>query len=559
MSGVEQGSSAMRLGRTAPLAATPRPLGLSARPAAVGVASLALAPWPSALPNWSLAELLAGFAVLPFDSGPRVTGLTLDSRRALTGALFLACRGRTSHGLRHAEEAAERGCVAIAAEPDAEWGEAELGRLASELALPVIPVANLGKRAAEIAARFFWHPSEALDVLGVTGTAGKTCVTHYLAQALAEEGPRPEARAGAWLPSGSSTLGAQPAALDAVGVHQSLAALRARGARAVALEVSSHALDQRRVGAVRFSHAIFTNLGRRHLDYHGDVAAYAAAKRRLFRVPRLRWAVLNADDPASADMAAAARPGVRIACFGQGASRLIERADLWVRASAVRPGSAGLAVEVETSAGAGSFTTGLIGRCQVSNLLAVLAVLLSRDEPLAVALERVGAVRSLPGHMEAFGGGGRPLVVVDAARTPAALEQALTELRAHCGGRVAVVFGCRGGEHGHGPSFAERPAMGAVAERLADRVIITEDNPCHEDGRRIAAQILAGMARPEAVLVERQRALAIRAALARAGRDDAVLVAGKGSETMQDLGEFKVQFSDRAQVVQALNEWEGLK
>ncbi len=517
-------------------------------------------------PNWSLAELLAGFAVLPFDSGPRVTALTLDSRQATAGSLFLACRGRATHGLRYAEQAAERGSVAIAAEPDADWGQAELGRLASELALPVIPVANLGKRAAEIAARFFGHPSEALEVFGVTGTTGKTRVTHYLAQALSADDLRtgfacalneaPSAEdSGSTFPQ-SSVLGPRPMAKlrDAVTLHRELAALRGRGARAVAIEVSSHALDQRRVGAVRFSHAVLTSLRPDHLDCDSNMGAYAAANRRLFRMPSLRWAVLNADDPASAEVAAAIRGDVRVARFGMGTMAPVDGADLWVWATEVRPSNAGLAVRVETSAGAGAFTTGLIGRSQVSNLLAVLAVLLSRDEPLEAALARLGAVRSPAGCLERFGGGARPLVVVDDAHAPAGLEQALTELRAHCAGRLTLVFGCAGGRD---PD--ERPAMGAVAERLADFVILTEDNPRFEDGERIVAETLAGMKRPEAALVERQRALAIRAALARAGRDDAVLVAGKGSETLQDLGALKVQFSDRAQVVQALNEWEGLR
>jgi UDP-N-acetylmuramoyl-L-alanyl-D-glutamate--2,6-diaminopimelate ligase len=511
-------------------------------------------------PNWSLADLLAGFAVMPFDSGPRVTALTLDSGRAIPGSLFLACRGLGSHGLAYAEQAAERGCVAIVAEPDTDWGEAELGRLAGELALPVIPVANLGKRAAEIAARFFGHPSDDLEVFGVTGTAGKTCVTHYLARALTADDGLPGVRCAAMGSLGAGFPDEPPdntgapglSTPDAVAVHRELAGLRARGARSVALEVSSHALDQRRVGAVRFSHAVFTNLSRDHLDYHGDMAAYAAAKRRLFRTPGLRWAVLNADDPAADDMAAALAPGVRVARFGQAAGPPRAGADLWVWARAVHPGAAGMQVQVETSEGAGSFTTGLIGRFQVPNLLAVLAVLLTRGEPLAVALERLGSIRSLAGRMERFGGGNRPLVVVDDAHAPAALEHALTELRNHCRGRLTVVFGCGGGR-----DAGKRPAMGAVAERLADGVIVTEDNPRFEHGERIVAQILAGMARPDAAIVERQRALAIRAALARAGRDDAVLVAGKGNETVQDMGELKVQFSDRAQVVQALNEWQG--
>lgn len=507
-------------------------------------------------PNWALAELLAGFAVLPFDSAVRVQGLTVDSRRARTGDLFLACRGRASHGLLHAEEAVERGASAIAAEPDADWGEAELGRLAGEFAVPVIPVANLGKRAAEIAARFFGHPAAALEVFAVTGTAGKTCVSHYCAQALGADGPAAGLRCGVigslgcGFFDGSATV--SPAVTDAVAFHSELARLAEAGAGGVALEVSSLALDQRRIGAVHPSHALFTNLGRDHLDYHGDMTAYAAAKRRLFRQPGLRWAVLNDDDPASDSMAAALRDGVRVARYGLDETPPKPGCDLRVWGRRVRTRPEGLEVDVDTDAGAGVLRSGLIGRSQAANLLAVLALLLSRGDTLDVALARLGSVRGLPGRMERFGGGDRPLVVVDNAHAPDALEQALIEMRAHCRGRLLAVFGCGGGR-----DAGKRPLMGEVAERLADVVIVTDDNPRQEDGERIVERILAGMARPDDAIVERQRALAIRAALARAGRDDAVLVAGKGDETVQDMGELRVRFSDRAQVVQALSEWEG--
>ncbi len=509
-------------------------------------------------PNWPLADLLAGFAVLPFESGPRVRDLTINSQRAAPGCLFLACGGRRTHGLAHAEEAAERGCVAIAAEPVADWGEADFARLAGDLSLPVIPVPNLGKRAAEIAARFFGHPSEALEVFGITGTAGKTSATHYLAQALAAAAPQAALRCavigslGHGFPEDGLPASDGLSPSDAVALQRQLALLQAGGAEGVALEVSAHALAQRHIGPVRLSHAVFTNQGRDPLDDYDELSAYKAAKRRLLQTAGLRWAVLNADDPASADLAAALESDVRVARYGQEAVVADMGADLWVWAHAVTPIADGLRVQVQTSVGAGDFTARVIGRAQVANLLAVLAVLLSRGEPLPAALARLAAVQPLPGRMEPFGRSGSPLVVVDNARAPAALERALTQLRAHCRGRLMVVFGCGGGGDAR-----KRAAMGALAERLADVVIVTEDNPRFDDAERINAQILAGMRHPENAIVEHQRALAIRAALARAGCADAVLVAGKGSETVQDMGELKVQFSDRAQVVQALSEWEG--
>ncbi|MGB5736650.1 MAG: UDP-N-acetylmuramoyl-L-alanyl-D-glutamate--2,6-diaminopimelate ligase [Thiohalocapsa sp.] len=506
---------------------------------------------------WRLSHLLAGFAAAPFESDLRIERLTLDSREAGPGALFLACRGTRAHGLRYAEQAAERGCAAIAAEPDTLWGETDLARLSAELALPVVPIAHLSRRAAEIAARFFDDPSVDMPVIGITGTNGKTSVGHFLACALATDTRCALIGSlGIGFPGELSSMGLSTP--DPIAVQEGLARLRAQGADAVAMEVSSHALDQGRVGAVHFSHAVFTNLSRDHLDYHGDMHRYAAAKRRLFRTPSLQWAVLNHDDAASADICAVLAPNVRVARYSVASdarsrvSGLATDADLWVQASAITPLPLGLRVEIETSLGDGVLEVALIGRFNVSNLLAVLSVLLSGGLRLDAALERLRHVRGVPGRMECFGGGDAPLVVVDYAHTPDALEQAIAHLRMHCGGRLLTVFGC-GGERDRG----KRALMGAAAERLSDAVIITDDNPRGEDGDAICSEILAGMVAPEWAVVERQRALAIRRAIALAGRGDAVLVAGKGQETVQDMGELKVHFSDRAQVVQALTEWQG--
>jgi UDP-N-acetylmuramoyl-L-alanyl-D-glutamate--2,6-diaminopimelate ligase len=213
------------------------------------------------------------------------------------------------------------------------------------------------------------------------------------------------------------------------------------------------------------------------------------------------------------------------------------------------PGPRGLRLEIHTTAGSGELKVGVLGRFNAANLLAVLGVLLARGLPLARALKLLSAVRGVPGRMECFGRGGQPLVVVDYAHTPDALEKVLTSLRAHTKGRLVAVFGC-GGQRDRG----KRPLMGEIAERLSDRVILTDDNPRHEDGDQIIAEILAGVRCPADLKIERQRGLAIRLAIATASERDIVLVAGKGHETVQDMGELKVDFSDRAQVVQALRE-----
>jgi len=501
--------------------------------------------------SWRLADLLAGIA----DPPPRdvlVSGLGLDSRALGPGDLFLACRGGSGHGLDFAEEARRRGATAILAEPDERWDQTAIDGLAHRLRIPVISVPGLGHQASALAHRFYQAPSAALEVIGVTGTNGKTSVTHYLAQALAPQlACGIVGTLGCGFP-GDLTPGTHTTP-DPVRLQETLAWLRARGAGAVAMEVSSHALDQGRVEAVRFRYAVFTNLSRDHLDYHGDMAAYAAAKARLFRMPGLAWAVLNQDDPLSAELRAGLAPGVRVACYGL-RPQAVEPAgcDLWVHARDVEPHPQGLRLRVETSLGDGALEVGLLGRFNAANLLAVLAVLLARGLGLEAALHELTRVKGVAGRMERFGGDGLPTVVVDYAHTPDALEQALRALRAHCQGRLIGVFGC-GGERDRG----KRPLMGAVAERLADALILTDDNPRREDGERIIAEILAGLQRPEAARVERQRALAIRLAIATAASGDLILVAGKGHETTQDMGELKVHFSDRAQVQQALAERRG--
>ena len=497
-----------------------------------------------------LSRLLEGLAPVPPEADRDIADLALDSRQLCPGGLFLACRGGRGHGLAFAEEARGRGASALAAEPDESWSAVAMAALAARLRLPIVPVAGLRRQASLVADRFFGQPSATLEVTGVTGTNGKTSVTHFLAQALAEE-KTPCAVLGT-LGNGfpdhlESTTHTTP---DPVSLHRELARLRDQGAAAVAMEVSSHALDQGRAEAVRFRHAVFTNLTRDHLDYHGDMAAYAAAKRTLFRQPGLRWAVVNLDDPLAAAILGDLEPGTWAAGYSLSPDRPIPpRCRLWVRARALRPTAGGLELELTGSLGEGRLESPLLGRFHAANLLAVLAVLLARGLALEPALQALARVRGVPGRMEAFGGGEAPLVVVDYAHTPDALEQALTHLRTHTTGRLLCVFGC-GGERDTG----KRPLMGAVAERLSDRIILTDDNPRGEESAAILAQIRAGMTRPAAARLEPQRALAIRHAIHQAGPGDVVLVAGKGHESVQEIGPQRRPFSDRDQVRQALAE-----
>jgi UDP-N-acetylmuramoyl-L-alanyl-D-glutamate--2,6-diaminopimelate ligase len=330
-----------------------------------------------------------------------------------------------------------------------------------------------------------------------------------------------------------------------VELQAALADLRSRGAQAVALEVSSHALDQGRAAAVHFDTAILTNLSRDHLDFHGTMAEYAASKQRLFQQPGLRCAVLNLDDPFGWELLSKLPKAVKALVYGlsQPQQVLPEKVVGWLWATEITPTGEGMQIRLQSSWGEGAFTSPLLGRFNVSNQLAVLAVLLERGMAMDEALKRLASLRTVPGRMERFGGGDQPLVVVDYAHTPDALEQAITALRPHTKGRLICLFGC-GGERDRG----KRPLMGAIAEKLCDRVILSDDNPRGEDGRLIIDEILEGISDPERILIEPNRGSAIRRAILEAGADDLVLISGKGHEDYQQYGDLRVPFSDREQV-----------
>jgi UDP-N-acetylmuramoyl-L-alanyl-D-glutamate--2,6-diaminopimelate ligase len=485
----------------------------------------------------SLAQLTAGFAAVPAEV--LVSDVTLDSRAATPGALFLACRGRTHHGVEFAADAVARGARAVLYERDGDTGGAP-PQLPTGTFVAAVP--KLTERAGVIADRFFGAPSQQLTVAGITGTNGKTTCAWLLAQAL-QHCHRPAAYIG--------TLGVGvPAQLtptlhttsDAVSIHRQLAALRALGAECVSMEVSSHALDQARVNGVRFNTAAFTNLTRDHLDYHGTMEAYGAAKARLFGAPGLAHRVINVDDPFGERLAREAS-GARLTATTRAAAQLPGGAQ-FVRAARVTPDPGGLLIEVESSFGSVQLPVRLMGEFNVDNALTVLAVLLAWNIPLKDAAHALSLSRAASGRMETFGGRGRtPLAIVDYAHTPDALAKALRAARLHCRGQLRVVFGC-GGDRDAG----KRPLMGRIAAELADDIIVTDDNPRSEDPARIVADIIAGVAPRAPLVIEHDRALAIRMALQRSGPEDVVLIAGKGHEDYQIHGSVRRAFRDQAVV-----------
>ncbi|HET6804539.1 MAG TPA: UDP-N-acetylmuramoyl-L-alanyl-D-glutamate--2,6-diaminopimelate ligase [Frateuria sp.] len=474
-----------------------------------------------------LAPLLDGFADAGALGDLRICGLSLDSRRVRPGEAFVALHGTRTHGITFAAEGVARGAALVLAEAPAMAGFTP--------GVPVLWIDQLHARLGEIAARYYGRPSDGLRVVGVTGTNGKTSTVQLLTQALSRLG-RTAASIGTL---GAGLHGAldegERTTPDAINVQRLLARFRDQGATHVAMEVSSHALEQGRVGGVAFEVAAFTNLTRDHLDYHGTMEAYGAAKARLFAWPGLKAAAINIDDAFGRGLAGRLPAGVRTLRTGVDAA-----AEADVGAEAVVTSAGGLAFELRTPWGSRAVRSALLGRFNVANLLAVAACLGALGEPFARIVEAVESLAPVNGRMNRLGGDGRrPLVVVDYAHTPDALEQALTALRAHCAGRLLCVFGC-GGERDAG----KRPQMGAIAERLADVAIVTDDNPRGEDGNAIVAQIRAGMRRP--AMVERDRAAAIGLAIGRAGPDDVVLIAGKGHETYQEGAAGKRPFDDLA-------------
>ncbi len=503
-----------------------------------------------AMPEPTLGVLLEG---LNDEAGSwremPIHALAVDSRKVQAGGLFCAVAGTQAHGMTHLANALAHGAVAVVMEPTADYPQQGVTTLEHQgHKLPCIPVSALGQRLGEIASRFFGEPSHALEVIGITGTNGKTSVSQFIAQALEGDGPCGVIGTLGTGLCGELAIGEGRTTPDAVTLQGRLAEFLAAGARHAVMEVSSHGLEQGRVSGVRFDTAVFTNLTPEHLDYHGDMASYAAAKGRLFTLPGLRHTVLNLDD-AQGRVWAGELQGVEVLGYGMadgsgaGCNSLPR-----ITGSALELGASGISMMVDTPWGSGELSSPLLGRFNAENLLAALGALLVGGMTLETALQRLSRVTTVPGRMERHGGSdGQPLVVVDYAHTADALEQVLSALRAHTGGKLWCVFGC-GGDRDR----LKRPMMAAVTERLADRVVITNDNPRHEDALGIIEEIMTGMTCPDDAYVKPDRSEAIGWAVTLAAPEDVVLVAGKGHETEQWVGDRALHFSDSEAVEHAL-------
>jgi UDP-N-acetylmuramoyl-L-alanyl-D-glutamate--2,6-diaminopimelate ligase len=480
-----------------------------------------------------ITELLAGMAVVERDI--EFENIALDSREITNRGVFFAIAGAKQHGLQFAEQVVRQGAVAIIYDPA---GQGVM--LAKEVTgVALFAVEELADKLGELAARFYARPAEHLNIIGITGTNGKTSCSQFLAQVL------PDAAVIGTLGWGAitdlhSTVNTTP---DALAIQRILAQLLAQSVDNVAIEVSSHGLAQGRVNGVNFKGAVFNNLSRDHLDYHGSMDAYFQAKLPLVQWPNLQFVVLNLDDAYAERVLEAIAVDVDVVTYSMRGH--IANKDSSILVSDVSYTLQGIECQVFWQTKQAQLKLALLGDFNLQNILAVLGVLLAMGKTLTQCVRLLQSVKPVMGRMECFNNEGMPLVVVDYAHTPDALQKVLLTLRKHCQATLTVVFGCGGNR-----DTGKRRLMGDVAVQLADKVVITDDNPRFEDGQSIINEIIADV-ESENLLVIRDRKQAIVQSISTSSVDDIVLIAGKGHENYQDIQGVQYPFSDR-DIVQAV-------
>jgi len=480
-----------------------------------------------------LTEIMQGVVVKEWQGGRQaeVSALAYEATHVAAGSLFCTWKGKARDGHSYIPDAIQRGAVAIVAE-----------KKFMDLAGPNIRVENGRRALGRMAANFYGHPSKEVQVIGLTGTNGKTS-TAMLIQALFEAGGL---RCGLLGTVGNDTgkgrVSAKQTTPEALDLQQFLAEMRENGCRAAAVEVSSHALEQGRTEGVDFAGAVFTNLGRDHLDFHQNMEEYEKAKSLLFRGLRAgSFAVINHEDPAGIRMMAQCATGVRVLTYG------VERGDVHTRD--LKMGVGGSTFILCTPEGEIPTSLPWWGRFNVLNALAAASAAMLGGLSAEKVASALGRAPVVPGRMERIPGEGEISVLVDFAHTEEAVGAALETVRPLCRGNLWVVLGA-GGDRDKG----KRPKMAAVAARLADRVILTSDNPRNEDPKIILSEMVAGVPKGRAVEVIEHRAEAIRAAVLGAKAGDVVLVAGKGHEEFQEIRGEKMPFSDRREIERSLTE-----
>lgn len=499
-----------------------------------------------------LSQLLTGLISLPVGMDFMVKGLTQDSRHLKPGEIFCAVAGAQTHGGYFIPQVIAQQPAAILLDVTFELAEATLGTLRAAN-IPVVRIPNLNANLGFIASRFFGSPSKELSLIAVTGTNGKTSICHYLAQALT------------YLQKSCGILGTagigfinqlRPSpltTLDPIRLQYELAQFVRGKAQQVALEASSHALVQQRLSGCQITTAVFTNLTPEHLDYHCTMEAYEAAKALLMQWPELQQAVVNVDDPVGLRWCQRYHtdyPMVAYSCAAR--PPIVPNGVPLLSGNLCEVSPQGLRVQISSPWGAGEVQIPLIGQFNIANALAVLGVLQFYHPDFMNCLQALSTLRGVCGRMQVFTQANFPTIVVDYAHTPDALENALQSLRTHQYSHIWCVFGC-GGDRDR----LKRPLMGQIVATYADYIILTNDNPRHEAPQQIMADIQQGFSQDDTTVhVEMNRATAIQYAISQASSDDVVLIAGKGHETYQQLGEERVPFSDQAVVMACLNQQE---
>ncbi len=473
-----------------------------------------------------------------------VRDLSLDSREIQPGDVFIALCGEQAHGLEFSAEAIARGAAVVLYEPRCEDEPVQ----AQASPVPMVAIDDLRQRLPALAACFYSQPSEAVRVAGVTGTNGKTSISWMTARALQRAGRHCGLLGTLGMDTGQGLQPTPNTTPDVIRVNRFLAGCREAGLAQACMEISSHALLQGRIDGVAVRHAVFTHLSRDHLDAHGDMASYGATKARLLQQVGLESVWLNSNDDWCRSLVPQVPAGVRLCSYG---AEALPGSQTHLAAEAVSLSLSGLSFDLCVGGQRIPVSTGLMGRFNVDNLLAVAGLLHDFGLDWQEIARQLAQSEPVPGRMQMLPSRpGGPAVVLDFAHTPDALQQVLANLRLHVLGRLWCVFGCGGGR-----DQGKRPIMGAVAEQQADQVILTADNPRGESLDSINQAILGGMERPEAVEVIADRRQAVLHALSTAAPEDLVLLAGKGHEDYQEMYGQKHPYSDAAVV----EEWrEGL-
>ncbi len=478
-----------------------------------------------------LSNLLQSICQIPAQVDRDISGLSIDSRKVTQGDLFFAIKGTQLDGRHYIVDAIAQGAAAILIEDHPN------GSVAWQQNVPLIAIPDLSNRLAELAAHFYDYPAHQLRMVGVTGTSGKTSCTHFIAQILQSL----HIECGLMGTLGNGFYGAlnetSLTTPDVFTLQFFLRSFLEQQAKAVAMEVSSHSIDQGRIKGLAFEVGVFTNLSQDHLDYHGDMTTYANVKRRFFAEWPMQHAVFNADDDYGRRWARELAGKKSIFAYSRQSSLSIDCP--LIHCKKVIAQATHITAHVSTPWGEDELFLPLVGAFNLSNALAVLTTLCAMNVPFQAVLAQLAQLKAVPGRMQMLGGHGKPTVVIDYAHKPDALENVLKTLRAQTKGKLICVFGC-GGDRDQG----KRPLMAKIAEQWSDRVIITNDNPRHEDPEVIAADIMRGFADPQKVVVELDRSKAIQNSIQWAKSEDCVLIAGKGAERYQQIGDKKIVFDD---------------